>query len=88
MDGLKAVINGLIRGINDVIAVPFDGINWALRKIRDIEILGFKPFDWIDEIGVPQIPYLAKGAVIHPNAPFAAILGDQKKGRPTSRRWA
>ena len=29
---------------------------------------------------VPDIPYLAKGAVIPPNAPFAAILGDQRRG--------
>lgn len=28
----------------------------------------------------PQLPYLAQGAVIPPNAPFAAILGDQKSG--------
>lgn len=27
-----------------------------------------------------EMPYLAKGAVIPPNAPFAAILGDQKSG--------
>lgn len=29
---------------------------------------------------VPKIPYLAKGAVIPPNAPFMAMLGDQKNG--------
>jgi len=29
---------------------------------------------------VPQIPRLATGAVIPPNAAFAAILGDQKSG--------
>ncbi|MFA5433762.1 MAG: hypothetical protein WC319_12980 [Candidatus Paceibacterota bacterium] len=28
----------------------------------------------------PQIPMLATGAVIPANAPFAAILGDQKHG--------
>lgn len=28
----------------------------------------------------PQIPYLATGAVIPPNAPFMAMLGDQKNG--------
>ena len=28
-----------------------------------------------------NIPYLATGAVIPPNAPFAAILGDQKNGK-------
>ena len=28
----------------------------------------------------PKIPYLATGAVIPPNAPFLAVLGDQKRG--------
>lgn len=28
----------------------------------------------------PQIPYLATGAVIPPNAPFMAVLGDQRNG--------
>jgi hypothetical protein len=31
-------------------------------------------------ITAPQIPRLATGAVIPPNAEFAAILGDQKSG--------
>lgn len=29
----------------------------------------------------PQIPYLASGAVIPPNAPFLAMLGDQRNGK-------
>ena len=29
---------------------------------------------------IPNIPYLAQGAVIPPNQQFMAILGDQKKG--------
>lgn len=28
----------------------------------------------------PQLPYLAKGTVIPPNAPFMAVLGDQRHG--------
>lgn len=80
LNGLKAVINALIRGINKVISIPFDGINWALSKIRGISILGIEPFSWITTFDVPQIPLLATGAVIPPNAPFAAILGDQKRG--------
>ena len=31
-------------------------------------------------IPTPHIPYLASGAVIPPNAPFLAVLGDQKRG--------
>lgn len=34
----------------------------------------------IPNIPTRQIPYLATGAVIPPNAPFAAVLGDQRRG--------
>lgn len=82
LNGLKLVINGLISGINHVITIPFNGINTALRTVRDISFMGVAPFKGlIKTIKTPQIPYLAKGAVIPPNAQFAAILGDQKHGR-------
>lgn len=61
LTGLKAVINTLITGINKVIKIPFDGINTALRSIKKVSIVGVKPFDWINEISIPQIPKLAKG---------------------------
>ena len=60
----KTVVNAIIRGINKVIKVPFDGINWALGKIKSIEIVGIKPFDWISTINTPQIPELEKGGVL------------------------
>lgn len=80
LSGLKAVVNAIISGINKVIKIPFDGINSALKKIKKVEILGLKPFSWLPTISVPQIPQLAKGAVIPPNAKFLAMLGDQTKG--------
>lgn len=80
LNGLKVVINGLIGGINKVIAVPFKGINAALKTIKKISIAGFEPFDWISTIDVPQIPKLATGTVIPPNKEFLAVLGDQKHG--------
>lgn len=59
------VVNGIIRGINNVIEVPFDAINSALRKIRDVSIAGVEPFaDNIHEIDVPHIPELARGGVL------------------------
>jgi hypothetical protein len=64
LNGLKAVINGIIKGINKVVSVPFDGINWALNKLRSLSILGVKPFGWISTINVPQIPLLEKGGVL------------------------
>lgn len=75
LNGLKAVINAIIGGINKVIALPFNGINWALEKIKGINILGLKPFDWIQTIGVPQIPYLAKGGVVEDKT--TAVVGEQ-----------
>ena len=80
LSGLKAVVNALITGINKVVSIPFNGINSALRGIKSVNILGLKPFDWIKEISVPQIPHLAKGAVIPPNREFMAVLGDQNRG--------
>lgn len=74
-DTFKTVVNGIIGGINKVIEVPFDAINGALRKIRDISIAGVEPFkDKISEINVPQIPLLAKGGII--KKATRAIVGE------------
>lgn len=60
----KTVVNGIIGGINKVIAVPFNAINKALARIRDISIVGLQPFSWIKTFTVPQIPKLETGAVL------------------------
>lgn len=60
----KTVVNGIIGGINKVIAVPFKAINNALSKIRDLSILGVSPFTWIKTFDIPQIPKLETGAVL------------------------
>lgn len=76
----KKVVNALIDGINTVVAVPFNAINSALATIRDIEIVGYSPFDWITLIDVPQIPHLANGMVVPANyGEFGAILGDNRR---------
>lgn len=80
----KNVVNAIISGINTVISFPFNTINGFLNTIKGIDILGLKPFYnlWgYNPLPVPQIPYLAEGAVIPPRQQFAAILGDQKHGR-------
>lgn len=79
----RTVVNGLIAGINKVIAVPFNTINGMLNTIRSIDVMGLKPFQGLwgyNPLYVPQIPKLAQGAVIPPNQQFMAILGDQKNG--------
>lgn len=80
----RTVVNGIIGGINKVISVPFKAINGMLNTIRNVSILGVSPFKGFwkqNPLSVPQIPMLAQGAVIPPNAKFAAILGDQRNGR-------
>ena len=65
-DGIKngianvftTVVNKIIGGINKVIAVPFKAINNVLQKIRDVEIMGKQPFDWVHTFEVPEIPLL------------------------------
>lgn len=80
LTAFKAVVNGIIRGLNSAISIPFSGINTALRAIKNINILGITPFSNLKTISVPQIPYLAQGAVLPANKPFLAMVGDQRNG--------
>ena len=87
--GLKTPINGVIGFINKLISGVVSGINSMIRALNK---LSFSVPSWIPSIGgksfgfnlstltAPSIPYLAKGAVIPPNAPFMAMLGDQRHG--------
>lgn len=61
----KTVVNAIIKGINKVVALPFNAINKVLDKIRNVSFLGISPFkNLIGEISVPQIPLLATGGVL------------------------
>jgi TP901 family phage tail tape measure protein len=59
LTGLKSMVNFLINGINDVIAVPFNGLNAAFDTVRKAPM-----FSWLPSITVPQIPTLARGGVL------------------------
>lgn len=79
----RAVVNAIIRGMNTIIAVPFNRINSMLNTIRNAHFLGISPFQnmWgVNPLPVPQIPMLARGAVIPANRQFLAVLGDQRNG--------
>lgn len=76
----KVIVNGIITGINSAIKIPFDGINSALQTVRNVRIFELTPFAGLRSIHVPQIPYLAKGAVLPANRPFLAMVGDQRHG--------
>ncbi len=87
---MKAPINGIIGMVNSLIGGVTQGINAIIDLLNN---LSFDIPDWVPEFGgqtfgfdipkitPPKIPYLATGAVIPPNAPFMAMLGDQTHGR-------
>lgn len=78
VSAFKTVVNAIIRGINKVIAIPFNAINNTLDKIRDIDIAGIQPFSGlISRFNVPQIPELAKGGVVRKAT--RAIIGEDGK---------
>lgn len=77
---LNAMIAKIVQGMNGLIGalnkIKFDFPDW-------VPGLGGKSFGLnLEPLKTPQIsiPYLAKGAVIPPNAPFMAMLGDQRHG--------
>lgn len=73
----KTVVNGIIGGINKVIAVPFNAINGMLNKIRNAEFLGIAPFKGMwkqNPLSVPEIPKLKVGTNYVPNDEMLALL--------------
>lgn len=87
---VKTPINSIIGVINGLISGIVSGINGVIGVLNRFK---FSVPSWVPRIGgkrmgfniptiqsYPQIPYLAQGAVIPPNAPFAAVLGDQRNG--------
>lgn len=69
----KTIVNGIIGGINKVVAVPFNAINKVLRKIKNVSVAGIEPFSWIHTFDVPQIPKLAVGTNLVPEDMLAMI---------------
>ena len=68
----KTVVNAIIRGINKVVAIPFNGINKMLDILRNAEIAGIKPFGRLISINVPEIPLLASGGFVDTGQMFIA----------------
>lgn len=76
-NAFKKVVNMLIRGINKIVAFPFEKINGMLDKIQNIEIAGTRPFEnLVSRLPVPQIPELelAKGGIVKKATP--AVIGE------------
>lgn len=86
---VKTPINTIIGLINGMISAIVSGLNAVIDRLNS---LSFTIPSWVPKFGgnrfglnishltAPTIPYLASGAVIPPNAPFMAVLGDQRNG--------
>lgn len=61
----KTVVNALIRGINAVVATPFNTINDMLQVLRDFSFAGKHPFEDLPWLDTPQIPELARGGIVN-----------------------
>ena len=86
---VKGVINTMIGGINGMISGVENGVNAVIGALNTLhwEIPDWVPgvggygfgFD-ISPVSFGRVPELATGAVIPPNSPFLAVLGDQPRG--------
>lgn len=65
LNGFKWIVNALIDGINNVVSIPFNGINSAFDGLRRVDLWGWKPFEWVPRFNVPKIPHLAKGGILN-----------------------
>ena len=86
---LKDTANKGIRVVNGLLQVVASGLNFIIKSINS---LSFTVPKWVPLVGgqsigyslknvtPPQIPYLARGAVLPANKPFLAMVGDQRHG--------
>lgn len=65
------VVNGLVTGLINAIGGIAGGIG---------SLFGQNWYFSMDNPPIPKIPYLAQGAVLPPNKPFMAMVGDQRHG--------
>lgn len=79
----KAYAQSFIAGLYTFINAIIDGFNRLTQADarHAMNVISGGKMTWLDKrIPNLQIPQLATGAVIPPNAPFLATLGDQKSG--------
>lgn len=67
-----SIMNRFIDWINNALNLSWGGLDAFGQTVI--------PAGSYQLLTIPRIPMLAKGAVIPPNAPFMAMLGDQKTG--------
>ena len=86
---LKSAVNGVISLLNSMVSRLAAALNAVVRTANK---LSFTVPEWVPVLGgkyfgvnlpyvtAPQIPYLAKGAVLPAGKPFLAMVGDQTHG--------
>ena len=81
-NAIIAVLNGLLLALAAAINGIFKTLNSMTFDVpKDIPFYGGKKFKFnLPTVEAPQIPYLARGAVLPANKPFLAVVGDQKHG--------
>ena len=82
ISAVTKLINFVISGIEYMVnRLVIDGINGIINGINSVgEFIGFT-IPTVREFTIPRfIPKLAQGAVLPPNKPFMAVVGDQKHG--------
>lgn len=78
----NAVGNAFKTGVNSILTTIENIINGFIRNINGvINLINKIPGVNLGRISTVNIPRLAKGAVIEPNSPFTAVLGDQSSGK-------
>ena len=86
---IKKPINAIIGMLNTLVSGVVDAVNGVIGTLNKLKVkvpkwvpkYGGETFGFdIKKVSAPKIPYLATGAVIPPNAPFFAMLGDQRNG--------
>ena len=71
INGMEAAINAMVKALN---RLDFEVPKW-------VPGLGGKKFGLgLKTVDLPNVPYLAQGAVLPPNKPFLAVVGDQRSG--------
>lgn len=76
---IKDGINGAISRFNNFISFINSAMHFSWGGVSAFGKTIIPPGE-LQLLSIPHIPYLAKGAVIPPNAPFMAMLGDQRHG--------
>lgn len=77
----KSSINSMIDGVNSTLVSPFSTLNSMFTKLRAMNIGGKNIFASLpSSVGFAKIPRLAQGAVLPPNQPFLAMVGEQRQG--------